>query len=206
MLAVVGGKGGVGKTVTALGLGAALGRRGGRPLVVDCDADMPDCTRRLSVHAGPGLGAVAAGTPAQIATVQAPSLDGAAVLGVRPGDSVGDGLTSLSTDRPTILDCPGGVGPPAAIPVRLADRVLVVTTPASQAVENAVKSATVARALGTPPAGVVITMGDESLRGLADAVGAPSLGVIPGGGHEPLCNPVVKRAYDRLAGRLRGNV
>lgn len=47
MLAIAGGKGGCGKTTTALGVGAALP---GRPLVVDADWDLPNLHRLAAVY------------------------------------------------------------------------------------------------------------------------------------------------------------
>lgn len=60
MLAIAGGKGGCGKTTTALGVGAALP---GRPLVVDADWDLPNLHRLATVYRdGDGEGD---GTPLQ---------------------------------------------------------------------------------------------------------------------------------------------
>lgn len=76
MLAVAGGKGGVGKTTTALAIGCVLAEHGDRPLVADLDRDMPDLARRAGIeHSQP---------------VAAPP----AVGGVRPaggGEHDGDG-------------------------------------------------------------------------------------------------------------------
>jgi septum site-determining protein MinD len=42
MLVIAGGKGGCGKTTTALGLAAVLAERGAPAVVADADRDMPD--------------------------------------------------------------------------------------------------------------------------------------------------------------------
>ena len=47
---VTSGKGGVGKTSYATGLGLALSKRGHRTLMVDMDLDGPNCARVLGVH------------------------------------------------------------------------------------------------------------------------------------------------------------
>ncbi|MFB6218937.1 MAG: AAA family ATPase, partial [Halobacteriaceae archaeon] len=54
MLAVCGGKGGVGRTTTAVGLGAALAGHHRATLVVDADADMPDLHALAGTPAEPG--------------------------------------------------------------------------------------------------------------------------------------------------------
>lgn len=205
MLAVVGGKGGVGKTTTALGLAGALARRGSRPILVDCDEDMPDCARMLGITDHHGLGAIAGGAPLEIAGSRSATLDGALVLPAHPGDPVDAALRELDSTSPTILDCPGGAGPPTAVPLRHADRSLIVTTPSSEAIEDAVKSAAIARTLSAPPIGFLVTMSDSAPRGLAEALETPLLGVIEGLA-SPLESAPGHRAYDGLCGRIQGNL
>lgn len=206
MLAVVGGKGGVGKTTTALGLGAALARRGLKPVVVDCDRDMPDCRRMTGVRDGPGIGAVAAGTPVHAVTVRPEAFDGMALLTARAGDSVGSALEALPADQPTILDAPAGVGPPVAVVLRAARHALIVTTPTAQAIEDAIKTAAVARALDARPLGVLVSMADTVPTGLEDAMRLPVLGVVPQAGTDPFHNEAVAAVYEGLAATIQGNV
>lgn len=205
MLAVVGGKGGVGKTTTALGLAAALARRGHRTTLVDCDEDMPDCARMVDITDHHGLGAIAGGASVEIVGDRPPQLDGALVLPAHPGDPVDAALRELDTAGPTILDCPGGAGPPTAVPLRHADRSLIVTTPSGEAIEDAVKSVAIARTLSAPPIGVLVTMGAAAPRGLADALETPLVGVLEGVAR-PLESAAGHRAYDRLCGRIQGNL
>ena len=60
MLAVAGGKGGVGRTTTTLGLAAAAARVGYAPVVVDANRDCPDLARRATVDPA-GVETLAAG-------------------------------------------------------------------------------------------------------------------------------------------------
>lgn len=204
MLAVVGGKGGVGKTTVALALGAALGRAGWPAVVVDCDAEMPDCATRTGVSPTPGVDALAGETPLPRVLTRPECLDGAALVPARAGAPVGAALERLPADRPTVLDAPGGAGPPAATALRAADRSLVVTTPSRPAVEDAVKTATLARSLGAPPVGAVVTMAEETPPGLSEALETPVLARLGPVGDTPLEASVTRRTCGGLAGRLRG--
>lgn len=206
MLAIVGGKGGVGKTTTALGLGAALARLGREPLVVDCDQDMPDCRRMAGLQDGPGLGAIAAGTPVESVAAYPGDFDGMALVTTRPGESVSPALAALPDGHPTILDGPAGAGRQAAVVLRAARRSLIVTTPTTEAIEDALKTAATARALSAPPLGVLVTMAETVPGGLEDALGLPVLGVVPKGGCSPLHNVAVTGTYDGLVARLQGNI
>jgi septum site-determining protein MinD len=162
-VAVCGGKGGVGKTTLALGLGRALTRTGAEaeagapPLVVDADADVPDLAHYAAVAAEPGVDAVAGGAPIDDVATPSQRLPGVAVLPATPGADVRGALGALPTERPVVLDCPGGAGPDAVAPLRAADRALVVTTTHPPAVADAARTARIARALGTPLAAVAVT-------------------------------------------------
>ncbi|WP_276277691.1 MinD/ParA family ATP-binding protein [Haloarcula regularis] len=111
MLAIAGGKGGCGKTTTALGIARAVARTGRRPVVVDTDLDMPDLHRRAGVSRTPGV-AAAADRDAPLATAQAsPRIDGVDVL---PGAGASSAALASVLDaldasvRPVLLDCPAG--------------------------------------------------------------------------------------------------
>jgi septum site-determining protein MinD len=206
MLAVVGGKGGVGKTTTALGLGAALARAGAEPLVVDSDVEMPDLGWRAGCPDVPGVAGVAGGTPVALAAATPAGLDGAAVLPSEPRADLEAALQRLDAEAPVVLDAPGGASPATAVPLRAATRALVVTTTATEAIEDAAKTVAIARNLDARPLGVVVTMAEEAPRGLAEALGVPVLAVVPPDGPKPLASGAVRAAYDRLVADTWGKL
>ncbi|WP_136715090.1 MinD/ParA family ATP-binding protein [Halorientalis salina] len=167
MLAIAGGKGGCGKTTTAVGLAAALAREGQSPLVADADHEMPDLHLRTDVPRQPGLDAVAGGArPATIAHAPSDQPDIAVVpAGIGP-DAAPAGLDRLDQwSGPVLLDCPAGAARDAAVPLRVADRTLLVTNPEPQTIRDTAKTAAMARTLGAPPIGVVWI--DRSVAGRA---------------------------------------
>ncbi|WP_435194253.1 MinD/ParA family ATP-binding protein [Natronomonas sp. EA1] len=150
MLAIAGGKGGVGKTTTALALARAR-----NALVVDCDRDCPDLGRLAGVGEQPGVGALARGR--SLAACAGES-DGALVVPLEPNtpsDTIEAALRGLPSG--SIVDCPAGAGRDAALPLRVADRALLVTTATPQALADTAKTAAMARALDCPPVAVAVT-------------------------------------------------
>lgn len=203
MLAVAGGKGGTGTTTTTLGIAAALAGQRRRPLAVDADADAPNLHVAAGVDAhgdGGGVAVVAAGKPVADAARAPPRFPGVDVLPAAPGVDVHGALVRLADRRPVVVDCPSGGGRSAAVPLRVADAAVVVTTPRRQAVEDAVKTAAMARALDAPVAGVVVSAAGGVPADLPAALDAPAVAVPAA--DDPLVDPGVRAAHDRLAERL----
>jgi len=86
MLAIAGGKGGSGKTTTALGLGRALADSDFDPVVVDADVDMPDVHVLTGVDPVPNTDDVAAGASVESVRHVTARLPG---VGIVPAGSVG---------------------------------------------------------------------------------------------------------------------
>ena len=207
MLAIAGGKGGCGKTTTTLGLAGALGRTRRSVLAADADVDMPDLHLLAAVEPTPNLAAVAAGEDVETATHPPPNLSG---VGIVPAPrtmgeriSLADALPRLpSTADHVLVDCPAGAGPDAATPLRIADHVLLVTTPDPACLRDTAKTAAMARALGTTIIGVVLTRADRPMPRVQRLLGSPVLASIPDGGVAVLSDESVVRVYDRLASVL----
>ncbi|MFB6072424.1 MAG: MinD/ParA family protein [Halobacterium sp.] len=197
MLAVTGGKGGSGKTTTALGVAGALAARRRRPLVVDCDLDAPNLHLRAEVPRDPGLDAP--GSPADAAT-ESPVLPGVDVLaaGDASATDLSAALDALPNDRPVLLDCPAGASEAAARPLRTADGCLVVATRGRESVEDAAKTAAMARAIGTDVAAVAVTREASVPRGLAAALDAPAVVPVPAA-RNPVRSRETDAAYAKLA-------
>lgn len=203
MLAIAGGKGGVGKTTTALGLSTALDA----PVVAaDADPDMPDLHALAGVDREPtladldadGVDDVTQSHPAEsdVSLLPAPPIDEA--------DAVDRSLERLAAaDRPSVVDCPGGAGPDAAAPLRVADAAVLVTTLCRPALRDAVKTAAIARTLDTPVMGVVLTRTRAVPDAVVDLLDCPVLASVPATDPPVLDDNAVRAAYGRL-GRAVG--
>lgn len=197
MLAVTGGKGGVGKTTVALGLAEALGRRGSAAVVVDADRDMPDLHRVSGVPQQPGVGALADGAAFPAATHTPEGRQGVRIVPLDAGTDLCTVRTALERARmrgeSVLVDCPAGAGPDAALPLRLADEAVLVATPTPASLRDAAKTAAMARALDAPPVGVVCTRAEETppAEGLLDC---PVVGCVPET-RRPLELPAARAAY-----------
>lgn len=157
MLAIAGGKGGSGKTTTALGVARAVRDSGGQPLVVDCDCDMPDLHHQAGVDSLGGVDDVADGAAVERAAVESDRIQGVRILTAGRRDRVDATLARLPTwPGAVILDCPPGIGPDAARPLRHADRTLLVSSNRRQSVNDTRTTARSARKLGAPPAGLLV--------------------------------------------------
>ncbi|AHG03881.1 CDP-4-keto-6-deoxy-D-glucose-3-dehydrase [Halobacterium sp. DL1] len=196
MLAVAGGKGGSGKTTTALGVASALAQRRRRPLVVDCDLDAPNLHLRANVERDPGLDAEDPATVAQESSV-APGVD-VLPAGDADGATLESVLPELPGSRPVVLDCPAGASEAAARPLRAADGCLVVATRGRESVEDAVKTAAMARAVGTPVRAVAVSRERSVPSGLAGALDAPRVVPVPEA-RDPLASPETDAAHAELA-------
>jgi len=196
VLAIAGGKGGSGKTTTVLGIAGALAQRRRRPLVVDCDLDAPNLHLRAGVDRDPGIDAP---DPAASAH-EAAALPGVDVLpaGDADGDDLEAALDRLPSDRPVLLDCPAGASEAAARPLRAADATVLVTTLGRQSVEDAVKTAAMARAVGAAPCVAAVSRESSVPDGLRAALGAPEVVAVPDV-PAPLTADAATAAYARLA-------
>lgn len=204
MLAIAGGKGGSGKTTTALGLARALD---GPALVADADVDMPDLHALAGVDREPTLADLDGRPPDAVAQAR-PGADGVSVLPAPRATDDADpraALARLAADAtvPVLVDCPGGAGPDAAAPLRAADRTLVVAGACAPALRDAAKTAAMARALGTEVAGAVLTRTATAPRGVPEVLGCPVLGTVPEVAPPVLPRSVVRTAYARLASAVR---
>lgn len=165
MLGVTGGKGGVGKTTTALGLARAVARETGAAadgrdvVVVDADRDLPDLARM-------------AGVAVERDTAQ--SLDDSAgardpvVPSVRLVTAPRDGtearrLLDALARRPerVVVDCPAGAGRGVAVPLVHTSHALVVSTPAPASLRDGAKAAAMARRLDARPVASLFTRCDR---------------------------------------------
>jgi septum site-determining protein MinD len=161
VLAVAGGKGGVGRTTTTLGLAAAAARVGYAPVVVDANRDCPDLARRATVDPA-GVETLAAGGSLSEA---GETTDGVAIIGASyetPATDYEAALQRLGeSSRPVFIDCPAGAGPDATRPLWFASRTVLATTATERAVRAAEKTNAIARRLDAPPIATVVTRAEK---------------------------------------------
>lgn len=228
---VASGKGGVGKTTTAVSVGAALAESGAETVVVDADLGMANVAELLDLSEdGPTLQDVLTGDH-EIEAATYRTEEGLAVVPGSPtlesyGGADPAGLQAVVASlreafEYVILDTGAGLSHDAALPLGLADAVVLVTTPRQTAASNTGKTRELAERIGATVGGVVVTrvreepseLGPEAV---SELVGTTVLTAVPEDGsvrealaagepivtHEPV-SPVTA-AYRRLASALTG--
>lgn len=155
ILAVTGGKGGVGKTTVAYNLGAALDA-----VVIDADLGMAD----LPTSRGPDLHDVLAGRAEPLEAVREDlPVDllpcGRSLAGARAAEprALVDAVETVAAayDR-VVLDCPAGMGGDVGLALLVAEACVLVTTPRPAALSDAVRARALARELDTGLARIVL--------------------------------------------------
>ncbi len=196
MLAVAGGKGGCGKTTTALGLGRAFREE---TVVVDTDRDMPNLHAMAGVDREPmaDAGADPQRVEGGLSVVPAPSptTRDAAVTTILDG-------VAHRTDARIVVDCPGGAGPDAAAPLAAATRVVLVSTACAPALRDATKTAAMARALGCRVEGAVLTRTRVVPPGVEPLLDCSVLGTVPDVSGPVVDADPVRAAYAKVAETL----
>lgn len=154
ILAVAGGKGGVGASTVAYNLGAALDA-----VVVDADLAMAD----LPTGRGPDLHDVLVGRADPCEAIRGSPVRllpcGRSLAGARAADvtRLGSVVDDVAAEAgAVVVDCPSGLRADAGAPLAAADAALVVTSPRRFALADALRTRELARELGTGLAGVVL--------------------------------------------------
>ncbi|MBI4362636.1 MAG: P-loop NTPase [Euryarchaeota archaeon] len=161
-IAVVSGKGGVGKTTATANLGAALALLGRNVCLVDCNLSTPN----LGLHFGlyyyaatlgdvlkkkSPLGHALHAHPSGVKLLPASPVAGGLKVTPRAMEGL---LEEMEDFEFVLLDCPPGVGGDEVSMVEVADEVLVVTLPEVPAVADAKRAVAWVRKQGTPLLGI----------------------------------------------------
>jgi len=174
ILAVVGGKGGVGKSTVAYNLAAELDG-----VVVDADLAMAD----LPTGRGPDLHDVLAGRAAPVEAVREDGPVtvlpcGRSLAGARACDPTAlvDAVEGVAgAYGSVVVDCPAGMCGDVGLGLLVADACLLVTEPTPAALGDAVRARALARELDAGLVAVALNRGtDDAPTGtIADRLGAP---------------------------------
>jgi len=218
--AVASGKGGVGKTTTAVNTATAMARRGHDVVVVDADLAMTNLGRVVGVDHEPTLHDVLADDAALEAAIHTDG-DVAVLPGSDDIDSFRDAdpaglrrtLKRLQTAFDVVVvDTGAGVDHETMVACGLADDVVLVTTPDETAVTDTAKSREMVETVDGQVMGVVVTRAPDAAAATsaADELGAELVGAVPEApevvGDEPVVETAPKSAvaaaYSGIAERL----
>jgi septum site-determining protein MinD len=172
ILAVAGGKGGVGKSTVAYNLAGALTQRVSRrsprerrAVAVDADLGMAN----LPFGHGPDLHDVLAGRACPVEAVRHGPVSvlpcGRSLAGARAADlrRLADALRDVEREYgDVVVDCPAGMRSDAGVPLAVADACLLVTTPDRFAVADVVRTREFARELDCGLLSVVLNRADDA--------------------------------------------
>jgi len=194
IIVITSGKGGVGKTTTAINLGAAMNYLGKDVLIVDCNLTTPD----IGVHLGsPDAPINLNHVLSKKAEPYEAVYEHESGLKIMPSSLSIKDLENLKLERikelkrslsklseNTIIDSAAGLGEETRAVMDIADGLIIVTNPEMPSITNALKTIKMAEKLKKPVIGVIITrvkknkseMQPETVK---DMLETPILGMIP---------------------------
>lgn len=231
LLVVTSGKGGVGKSTVAAGLGCALARRGNAVLLLDMDEGLRclDSMLGLSERTVFDLGDVLTGSrPVTDALLPVPGYERFSLLaaplraGVIQREAV-EKLTGSLVGRydSLILDCPAGIDRGFRFSVPPGSQALVVVNPEPVSVRDAAVVDGILEEMGISPRLMVLNKLEKkrmkkgcfpTVDSVMDLSGLRLAAIVPydetvaesAAKGEPLDKGRAARAFDRLAARLEG--
>ena len=233
LITITSGKGGVGKTTTAINLAAALNNFGKEVIVLDANLTTPN----IGLHLGAPIVPVSLN---HVLSGKADIVD--AIYEHESGTKIIPSSLSVKELRKTnnnngklkdigkklkrmgdyiIFDSAAGLGDEAICAIEAADELIIVTNPEIPAVTDALKTAKLIEQLGKPIRGVIVTRSTGSrvqmpISNISDMLELPILGVVPEDKNVPvsvtLKNALVHthprskaaRAYKQIAARIIG--
>jgi septum site-determining protein MinD len=194
LLAITSGKGGVGKTTTAINLGAALNSFGKEVIIVDANLTTPNVGLHLGAPIVPvNLNHVLMGK-ARIADAIYEHESGTKIvpsslsvrelkrLNHKKMKEVGKKLRKMADY--IIFDSAAGLGEEAISAMESVDELIIVTNPEIPAVTDALKTIKLAEDLGKEVKGIIVTRvrgnkTEMSVSNIRDMLDTPILGVVP---------------------------
>lgn len=229
LIVITSGKGGVGKTTTAINLGAAINFFKKDVLVIDANLSTPNVGIHLNSPEVPiNLNHVLLGKAEPFEAVY----EHESGMKIMPASLSIKELRKIKPEKIRefksefkrlsdyiILDCAAGLGNEALSVMNMADELIIVTNPEMPAITDALKTIKIAESMKKPVRGVIVTrvrkdrieMQPEAVR---DMLEVPVLGMVPEDFHITRAlsarNAVVhlypkskpSRAYKEIAARI----
>jgi septum site-determining protein MinD len=207
---IAGGKGGVGKTTTAVNVGSALQEMGYDVAVVDADLGMANLGAMLSVEPERSLHEILAGDGA----VSEALTDAPGGLTVIPGEQSLEAFADADPAKlrkviktlrnaydVVLIDTGAGLSHEVAVPLGLADGIVLVTTPDTVAVGDTVKTAELADRIDGKVIGAIINRVTRhtDVAAITEQFDFPLLAVIPDDPQATTEEPLVLNVPDSSA-------
>lgn len=194
VITITSGKGGVGKTTTAINLGAAINSFGKEVIVVDANLTTPNIGLHLGAPIVPvSLNHVLSGK-ANISDAIYEHESGTKIipssLSIKELRQLDDSRLKEVAKRLkkmadiVIFDSAAGLGDEAVAALDSADEIIIVTNPEIPAVTDALKTSKLVEQLGKEVKGVIVTRVDGSrtqmpISNIKDMLELPIIGVVP---------------------------